>query len=97
MRVNFEGTCVAARASRDAQGVESDKYVDVKVLVGESVVRAWGFRDSLSDEFGLPVVGEEIRCVAYVQAAEPKKGGQPYLKVKVSSWEPARKLAATVS
>lgn len=90
MKVKIEGQVVAARRGRDNQDGTPSKYADLKVLNGESLVNLWGFLDSLQEAHGsLPEVGTQIVVTGYVQAKEPKRGGQPYLSTKAVAWESA--------
>lgn len=88
MRATISGTCVAARPARANQDGSPSKYVDVKLLVGETVVKAWAFADSLVEAHGgaLPPVGAEVALDVYVEARAPKDGGKPYLSSKAVSY-----------
>jgi hypothetical protein len=98
-RVNVRGTCVAARPGRPGKNGEESKYADLKVLVGESVVRLWGFRDTLEEAGGgsLPEVGQELDVTAYVTAELPKDGGRPYLSFKASGFQVLQPATATAT
>lgn len=79
----FRGQLLAARPSKNRDGIESTSFADVKILQGEDVYRGWAFLDDVVDANGeFPALNGEVECDFYAKVKVPDNG-RPYLTVQM--------------
>jgi hypothetical protein len=95
----YTGTVVACRLGRPQSDGSESKYVDIKLLVGESVVRFWGFADKILESCGgdLPGIGVEISVRSYSEIKPANEKGPAYESHKAAAVGPPLTFAPFVT